>query len=136
MFLQHIPTPLFVLEIWKACLVGLIESPEGTEELKWTAFTFLKVPGTWSSKAASLGMVLGKSSDTLDLCPVFLPLASHPACQIPRHKFPSIIFSESSRAIFSSLGRPLLFLSTQVLFSSVCNLIGAGQWAPVLEAGV
>lgn len=43
-FLQHIPTPLFVLEIWKACFVGLIESPEGTEELKWTAFTFLKVP--------------------------------------------------------------------------------------------
>ncbi|KAF6095362.1 mediator complex subunit 24 [Phyllostomus discolor] len=40
--MQHIPTPLFVLEIWKACLVGLIESPEGTEELKWTAFTFLK----------------------------------------------------------------------------------------------
>lgn len=41
--LQRIPTPLFVLEIWKACFVGLIESPEGTEELKWTAFTFLKV---------------------------------------------------------------------------------------------
>ncbi|XP_062966641.1 mediator of RNA polymerase II transcription subunit 24 isoform X2 [Cynocephalus volans] len=41
---QHIPTPLFVLEIWKACFVGLIESPEGTEELKWTAFTFLKIP--------------------------------------------------------------------------------------------
>lgn len=41
---QHIPTPLFVLEIWKACFVGLIESPEGTEELKWTAFTYLKVP--------------------------------------------------------------------------------------------
>uniref|UniRef100_A0A452RKC8 Mediator of RNA polymerase II transcription subunit 24 n=1 Tax=Ursus americanus TaxID=9643 RepID=A0A452RKC8_URSAM len=40
----HIPTPLFVLEIWKACFVGLIESPEGTEELKWTAFTFLKIP--------------------------------------------------------------------------------------------
>lgn len=42
--MQHIPTPVFVLEIWKACLVGLIESPEGTEELKWTAFTFLKIP--------------------------------------------------------------------------------------------
>lgn len=42
---QHIPTPLFVLEIWKACFVGLIESPEGTEELKWTAFTYLKVAG-------------------------------------------------------------------------------------------
>lgn len=41
--LQRIPTPLFVLEIWKACFTGLIESPEGTEELKWTAFTFLKV---------------------------------------------------------------------------------------------
>ncbi|XP_063107566.1 mediator of RNA polymerase II transcription subunit 24 isoform X2 [Cavia porcellus] len=40
--MQHIPTPLFVLEIWKACFVGLIESPEGTEELKWTAFTYLK----------------------------------------------------------------------------------------------
>lgn len=40
---QQIPAPLFVLEIWKACFTGLIESPEGTEELKWTAFTFLKV---------------------------------------------------------------------------------------------
>ncbi|XP_013863576.1 mediator of RNA polymerase II transcription subunit 24 isoform X2 [Austrofundulus limnaeus] len=42
--MQHIPCPLFVLEIWKACFTGLIESPEGTEELKWTAFTFLKIP--------------------------------------------------------------------------------------------
>ncbi|XP_062814388.1 mediator of RNA polymerase II transcription subunit 24 isoform X4 [Anolis carolinensis] len=42
--MQHIPSPLFILEIWKACFVGLIESPEGTEELKWTAFTFLKIP--------------------------------------------------------------------------------------------
>lgn len=40
---QRVPAPLFVLEIWKACFTGLIESPEGTEELKWTAFTFLKV---------------------------------------------------------------------------------------------
>ncbi|NXI26196.1 MED24 polymerase, partial [Sterrhoptilus dennistouni] len=42
--MQRIPYPLFVLEIWKACFVGLIECPEGTEELKWTAFTFLKMP--------------------------------------------------------------------------------------------
>ncbi|KAK0148132.1 Mediator of RNA polymerase II transcription subunit 24 [Merluccius polli] len=42
--MQRIPTPLFVLEIWKACFTGLIESPEGTEELKWTAFMFLKIP--------------------------------------------------------------------------------------------
>uniref|UniRef100_A0A670KD71 Mediator of RNA polymerase II transcription subunit 24 n=1 Tax=Podarcis muralis TaxID=64176 RepID=A0A670KD71_PODMU len=42
--MQRIPSPLFILEIWKACFVGLIESPEGTEELKWTAFTFLKIP--------------------------------------------------------------------------------------------
>lgn len=42
--MQRIPGPLFVLEIWKACFTGLIESPEGTEELKWTAFTFLKIP--------------------------------------------------------------------------------------------
>ncbi|XP_038018911.1 mediator of RNA polymerase II transcription subunit 24 isoform X2 [Motacilla alba alba] len=42
--MQRIPSPLFVLEIWKACFVGLIECPEGTEELKWTAFTFLKMP--------------------------------------------------------------------------------------------
>ncbi|XP_033975386.1 mediator of RNA polymerase II transcription subunit 24 isoform X1 [Trematomus bernacchii] len=42
--MQRVPTPLFVLEIWKACFTGLIESPEGTEELKWTAFTFLKIP--------------------------------------------------------------------------------------------
>uniref|UniRef100_A0A8D2Q5F3 Mediator of RNA polymerase II transcription subunit 24 n=1 Tax=Varanus komodoensis TaxID=61221 RepID=A0A8D2Q5F3_VARKO len=43
--MQRIPSPLFILEIWKACFVGLIESPEGTDELKWTAFTFLKVRG-------------------------------------------------------------------------------------------
>ncbi|XP_034426754.1 mediator of RNA polymerase II transcription subunit 24 [Hippoglossus hippoglossus] len=42
--MQRIPTPHFVLEVWKACFTGLIESPEGTEELKWTAFTFLKIP--------------------------------------------------------------------------------------------
>uniref|UniRef100_A0A4W4H831 Mediator of RNA polymerase II transcription subunit 24 n=1 Tax=Electrophorus electricus TaxID=8005 RepID=A0A4W4H831_ELEEL len=42
--MQRIPAPLFVLEVWKACFTGLIESPEGTEELKWTAFTFLKIP--------------------------------------------------------------------------------------------
>ncbi|XP_039595678.1 mediator of RNA polymerase II transcription subunit 24 [Polypterus senegalus] len=42
--MQRIPSSLFVLEIWKACFTGLIESPEGTEELKWTAFTFLKIP--------------------------------------------------------------------------------------------
>ncbi|KAA0725513.1 Mediator of RNA polymerase II transcription subunit 24 [Triplophysa tibetana] len=42
--MQSIPAPLFVLEIWKACFTGLIESPEGNEELKWTAFTFLKIP--------------------------------------------------------------------------------------------
>lgn len=53
---QRIPYPLFVLEIWKACFVGLIECPEGTEELKWTAFTFLKVgpsPSTESLPAAA-----------------------------------------------------------------------------------
>uniref|UniRef100_A0A8C5QQA8 Mediator of RNA polymerase II transcription subunit 24 n=1 Tax=Leptobrachium leishanense TaxID=445787 RepID=A0A8C5QQA8_9ANUR len=42
--MQRIPSHLFLLEIWKACVVGLIESPEGTDELKWTAFTFLKIP--------------------------------------------------------------------------------------------
>lgn len=42
--MQRIPAPIFVLEVWKACFTGLIESPEGTEELKWTAFTFLKIP--------------------------------------------------------------------------------------------
>ncbi|XP_053554150.1 mediator of RNA polymerase II transcription subunit 24 isoform X1 [Bombina bombina] len=42
--MQRIPSHLFLLEVWKACIVGLIESPEGTEELKWTAFTFLKIP--------------------------------------------------------------------------------------------
>lgn len=42
--IQRIPASVFVLEIWKACFTGLIESPEGTEELKWTAFTFLKIP--------------------------------------------------------------------------------------------
>lgn len=54
---QRIPSPLFVLEIWKACFVGLIECPEGTEELKWTAFTFLKVrpsPSTESLPAAAV----------------------------------------------------------------------------------
>lgn len=48
---QRIPSPLFVLEIWKACFVGLIECPEGTEELKWTAFTFLKVGPSLSSSS-------------------------------------------------------------------------------------
>lgn len=42
--MQQVPVSLFVLEIWKACFTGIIESPEGTEELKWTAFTFLKIP--------------------------------------------------------------------------------------------
>ncbi|KAM9296958.1 mediator of RNA polymerase II transcription subunit 24 [Gastrophryne carolinensis] len=42
--MQRIPSHLFLLEVWKACIVGLIESPTGTDELKWTAFTFLKVP--------------------------------------------------------------------------------------------
>lgn len=50
---QRIPAPLFVLEIWKACFTGLIESPEGTEELKWTAFTFLKVRSTSTRKTWS-----------------------------------------------------------------------------------
>lgn len=57
---QRIPSPLFVLEIWKACFVGLIECPEGTEELKWTAFTFLKVglsPSTESLPAAALSLL-------------------------------------------------------------------------------
>uniref|UniRef100_A0A3B4GPT3 Mediator of RNA polymerase II transcription subunit 24 n=1 Tax=Pundamilia nyererei TaxID=303518 RepID=A0A3B4GPT3_9CICH len=51
--MQRIPAPLFVLEIWKACFTGLIESPEGTEELKWTAFTFLKVRSTSTRKTWS-----------------------------------------------------------------------------------
>uniref|UniRef100_A0A669EG64 Mediator of RNA polymerase II transcription subunit 24 n=1 Tax=Oreochromis niloticus TaxID=8128 RepID=A0A669EG64_ORENI len=51
--MQRIPAPLFVLEIWKACFTGLIESPEGTEELKWTAFTFLKVSSTSKKKTWS-----------------------------------------------------------------------------------
>ncbi|PIO40068.1 hypothetical protein AB205_0153200 [Aquarana catesbeiana] len=42
--MQKIPSHLFLLEVWKACIVGLIESPAGTDELKWTAFTFLKIP--------------------------------------------------------------------------------------------
>ncbi|OWK15092.1 hypothetical protein Celaphus_00001278 [Cervus elaphus hippelaphus] len=69
--MQHIPTPLFVLEIWKACFVGLIESPEGTGELKWTAFTFLKTMDADHSKSPEgllgvLGhMLSGKSLDLL-----------------------------------------------------------------------
>ncbi|NXX86888.1 MED24 polymerase, partial [Urocolius indicus] len=55
--MQRIPSPLFILEIWKACFVGLIESPEGTEELKWTAFTFLKV-GTLSRELQASGLPL------------------------------------------------------------------------------
>ncbi|EPY74631.1 hypothetical protein CB1_001932004 [Camelus ferus] len=42
--MQHMPTPPCVLETWKARFVGLTESPEGTGELKWTVFTFLKLP--------------------------------------------------------------------------------------------
>ncbi|EPY74630.1 hypothetical protein CB1_001932003 [Camelus ferus] len=41
---QHMPTPPCALETWKAHFVGLIEFPEGTGELKWTVFTFLKIP--------------------------------------------------------------------------------------------
>ncbi|PKU34067.1 mediator of rna polymerase ii transcription subunit 24 [Limosa lapponica baueri] len=69
--MQRIPSPLFVLEIWKACFVGLIESPEGTEELKWTAFTFLKTMDADHSKSPEgllgvLGhMLSGKSLDLL-----------------------------------------------------------------------
>ena len=60
---QRIPAPLFVLEIWKACFTGLIESPEGTEELKWTAFTFLKV-GVSLSHSLTLTHSIPPSSDT------------------------------------------------------------------------
>ncbi|EPY78348.1 mediator of RNA polymerase II transcription subunit 24 isoform 6 [Camelus ferus] len=41
---QHMPTPPCALEPWKARFVGIIESPEGTGELKWTVFPFLKLP--------------------------------------------------------------------------------------------
>ncbi|KAB1262866.1 Mediator of RNA polymerase II transcription subunit 24, partial [Camelus dromedarius] len=41
---QHMITPPCALEPWKARFVGLIESPEGTGELKWTVFPFLKLP--------------------------------------------------------------------------------------------
>uniref|UniRef100_S4RMA1 Mediator of RNA polymerase II transcription subunit 24 n=1 Tax=Petromyzon marinus TaxID=7757 RepID=S4RMA1_PETMA len=42
--MQRIPMQYLLLEVWKACMVGLIEAQEGIEELKWTAFTFLKIP--------------------------------------------------------------------------------------------
>lgn len=136
-FLQHIPTPLFVLEIWKACLVGLIESPEGTEELKWTAFTFLKVPGAWSSRRPVPEWFSGKAATLWTFAPCFSLLASCPAFRVPQHKFPSIIFSESPRAIFSPLGRLLLFLVHRCyLAQSSARLVqgsyrsqGSGPWA-------
>lgn len=71
------PTPLFVLEIWKACFVGLIESPEGTGELKWTAFTFLKVPGLWEPQRATVGMVLRRGGNPWTFTPRFSPLQLH-----------------------------------------------------------
>lgn len=83
--------------------------------------------GHGSIRAPSLEMVLKRSSDTQDLCPTFLPLVLSAACQVPQRKFPSILFSESPRAIFSLLGRRLPALRTQVPFSSVINRIGAGQ---------
>lgn len=83
---QRIPSPLFVLEIWKACFVGLIECPEGTEELKWTAFTFLKVgpsPSTEFLPAAALSLQVwlllspylcqSNQSFSLAVCPLGCP---------------------------------------------------------------
>lgn len=73
--------------------------------------------------------------------PCFSPLASCQGCQIPQRKFPSIILPKSPRAVFSPLGRPLLFLITQVVFSSVVIQIGAGQlwsqgsWPQSLKQG-
>lgn len=105
-FPQHIPTPLFVLEIWKACFVGLIESPEGTGELKWTAFTFLKVPELWEPQRASVGMVLRRVGTPLDLCPRFLPSSFIPS--LPGPHYPK------APRLFCPLRRPLLCLGTQV----------------------
>lgn len=63
--------------------------------------------------------------------PHFSLLALSAACRVPQRKLPSILFSESPRAIFSLLGRRPPSFSTQVLFSSVINQIGAGQlWEP------
>lgn len=86
--------------------------------------------GRGSNRAPSVEMVLRKSSDTQDLCPAFLPTGIVRHLPGPQRKFPSSLFSESPRAIFSRLGRRLPSLSTQVPFSSVISQTGTGQlWA-------
>lgn len=102
-FPQHIPTPLFVLEIWKACFVGLIESPEGTGELKWTAFTFLKVPGLWEPV---LGRFSGGAATPWTFAPGFSPPASCLACPVPHYP--------KAPRLFCPLGRAFPCLGTQV----------------------
>lgn len=81
---QRIPSPLFVLEIWKACFVGLIECPEGTEELKWTAFTFLKVGPSPSAESLPFPCRSGRAHHALPEHSVLLShtlqCAPHPEC--------------------------------------------------------
>lgn len=74
---QRIPSPLFVLEIWKACFVGLIECPEGTEELKWTAFTFLKVGPSPSAESLPFPCRSGSAHHALPEQSVLL------SCSVP-----------------------------------------------------
>ncbi|KAI8492083.1 Mediator of RNA polymerase II transcription subunit 24 [Branchiostoma belcheri] len=42
--LNKIPRPRLYAQVCQACLMGLIDSAETNDELKWTAFTFLKIP--------------------------------------------------------------------------------------------
>ncbi|XP_066301891.1 mediator of RNA polymerase II transcription subunit 24-like [Branchiostoma lanceolatum] len=42
--LNRIPRPRLYAQVCQACFMGLIDSAETNDELKWTAFTFLKIP--------------------------------------------------------------------------------------------
>eukprot|EP00058_Branchiostoma_floridae_P015206 XP_002600694.1 hypothetical protein BRAFLDRAFT_118555 [Branchiostoma floridae] len=42
--LNNIPRPRLYAQVCQSCLMGLIDSAETNDELKWTAFTFLKIP--------------------------------------------------------------------------------------------
>lgn len=43
LILQKLSGPQLHQEIFRACFMGLVDSHETQEELKWAAFTFLKV---------------------------------------------------------------------------------------------
>ena len=43
LFFQNLSRPVLICELLRSCMMGLIDSTGGADELKWAAFTFLKV---------------------------------------------------------------------------------------------